>query len=68
MQHWWPLLYQFPAPSQADLAWQDERAAIPVRLFKRTWTNPRPDAVIERIDFISAKTKAAPLLLAITVE
>jgi hypothetical protein len=39
-----------------------------VRLYKSMWENPRPDTLVERIDFISAHAASAPFLLAITVE
>ncbi|MGI8604133.1 MAG: hypothetical protein ACR2OZ_14240 [Verrucomicrobiales bacterium] len=33
-----------------------------------TWTNPHPDKTIRALDFISAKTSAAPFLVAVTAE
>ena len=38
------------------------------RLIKFTWENPLPDLEITAIDFASALTNAAPMLVAITVE
>jgi tetratricopeptide (TPR) repeat protein len=38
------------------------------RLFESTWENPRPDAAIVSLDFISTMTQAAPFLIAITIE
>jgi tetratricopeptide (TPR) repeat protein len=37
-------------------------------LSELVWTNPHPDKTITTIDFISAKAKAAPFLVAITLE
>jgi WD40 repeat protein/predicted Ser/Thr protein kinase len=37
-------------------------------LFLSTWENPRPHVPVERIDFVSSRTKAEPFLLGITVE
>jgi hypothetical protein len=36
--------------------------------YKSTRPNPRPDLVLERIDFVSAMANASPFLLALTVE
>ena len=47
------------------------RTGIPnviVRLLRKAWQNPHPDKVISHIDFISAKAKAAPFVVAITLE
>lgn len=57
-----------PPPWLADLAWQGQTAeGAGARLFRRVWTNPRPDTVITTLDFISAETPAAPFLVAVTV-
>jgi hypothetical protein len=39
-----------------------------IRLLHFAWSNPRPEVVIESLDFISAVGKAAPFLVAITAE
>jgi hypothetical protein len=39
-----------------------------VRLFLKTWPNPRPTVPIATIDFVSDLTAAAPFLVALTVE
>jgi hypothetical protein len=50
-------------------AWKGRnRRYAPVQLFKSTWENPRPDVIIETIDFLSHNAKAAPFLVAITAE
>ena len=38
------------------------------RLYKSTWENPRPDVSVRTLDFVHAKTRAVPILLAITLE
>lgn len=38
------------------------------RLYKSTWTNPRPGHEVRSLDFVSAMTDCAPFLVAITVE
>jgi WD40 repeat protein/serine/threonine protein kinase/tetratricopeptide (TPR) repeat protein len=40
----------------------------PVQLFKKSWRNPRPDAPIATLDFVSTRTDAAPFLVALTAE
>lgn len=39
-----------------------------IRLFKTTWENPRPDSVIESLDFIATHSRACPFLVAVTTE
>ena len=39
-----------------------------VRLYKSTYTNPFPETEVVQIDFISAMTRSAPFLVAMTVE
>jgi WD40 repeat protein len=49
--------------------WQVRKPpGITVRLFKSTWTNPRPEVAISTLDFISTMTRAGPLLVAVTAE
>jgi hypothetical protein len=63
-------------PASADdlmVVWTGEnavskRAGRSIRLFMTTWTNIVPDAVIESITFTSSMEKAAPFLVAITVD
>jgi hypothetical protein len=38
------------------------------RLFRTAWTNPRPDVMIESLDFITHSNKVVPFLFAITAE
>ena len=55
--------------SLPHLAWKDHnRRYVPVQLFMSTWDNPRPEVMIETIDFVSNNAKAAPFLVAITAE
>ena len=44
------------------------RRRMQTRLIKYTWKNPLPEVVMTAIDFVSAITNAAPMLIAITVE
>ena len=39
-----------------------------IHLYKTTWANPRPDAEVASIDFVSTRKSAAPFLVAITAE
>jgi hypothetical protein len=38
------------------------------RLFRTAWNNPRPDVMIESLDFITHSNKVVPFLFAITAE
>jgi hypothetical protein len=55
-------------PSNAEVAWHGSHRMSRVSLFKYTWTNPSPEKVIDRIDFVSAMTRAAPFLVAVTCD
>jgi hypothetical protein len=39
-----------------------------IRLWKRTYGNPRPDVEITHLDFVSAMAFPAPFIVAITAE
>jgi hypothetical protein len=57
----------------ATVAWNGENPAVKrsngvLRLYKRTWANPRPDLVVKSIDFSSDMTRCAPFIVAVTVE
>ncbi len=60
--------------SHANLAWKGKNQRTELSpeafafLFEMVWTNPRPDKVVESIDFESAVTDCSPFLVAITAE
>ena len=54
-------------------AWTGENEASravgrKVRLFKSTWENPRPDVPIKHLNFHASHPRAAPFLVAVTVD
>jgi hypothetical protein len=55
-------------PANAEIAWQGSHTKNIANLFKYTWTNPSPQITIDKIDFVSAMTKAAPFMIALTCE
>ncbi len=60
-------------PRRAVVAWTGDNNPLRGRgmvaqLYKFTWDNPRPDAVITTLDFASANTNSSPFLIAITAE
>jgi len=74
-----PLLYQqslidwwvksaADKPTNAEVAWHGSHSKSKISLFTFSWTNPSPDTVIDRIDFVSAMTKSAPFLVAVSCE
>jgi len=74
-----PLLYQqslidwwvnsaTDKPTNADSAWHGSHTRSRISLFKYSWTNPSPNVAIDTIDFVSAMTRAAPFLIAITCD
>ena len=52
------------------IAWEGHPPVLAqsVRLFKATWTNPRPDIEIQELDFVSGEAPVEPTLVAITAE
>jgi hypothetical protein len=54
---------------RGKIVWNNiNRARRPVRLFRTTWVNPRPEIRIATLDYVSNLSDAAPFLLAITAE
>ena len=57
--------------TRAAVAWSGPSPSGPsggLRVFQRTWDNPRPDVEVESLDFTSTVTKCAPFLIALTLE
>ena len=50
------------------IAWQQPTRLAQLALTRQTWTNPKPDHTITRIEFIPTGIKAAPFLAGITLE
>ncbi len=66
---WWRQAEAQPGATTAPVAWEGPNPeGRPVRLFRQTWRNPKPDVRIDHLDFVSAKRSSAPFLLAITAE
>jgi hypothetical protein len=58
-------------PTAAREAWEGtndcvKKRGAKIRLFVSSWENPRPGRTVLSIDFVSAKTKAAPFCVAMT--
>jgi WD40 repeat protein len=75
LRHWWQGGVGDPVAEvlEAKVAWTGsnpvaDRYKASVRLFVRTYENPRPDVEVVSIDFVSKLTAAAPFLVAMTVE
>jgi eukaryotic-like serine/threonine-protein kinase len=73
LSRYWGSPNQREPTKQAEVVWTGDSPGVKnsggiMRLYQRTWENPRPDVEVETIDFISAMTDSAPFLIAITVE
>jgi hypothetical protein len=71
VRDWWDPPADGKGVTTAELAWRGANEAVlaeggSLRLYKFTWVNPRPEAVIETVDYFSAMTEAAPFLIAVT--
>jgi serine/threonine protein kinase/WD40 repeat protein/tetratricopeptide (TPR) repeat protein len=73
VRDWWFGLEDGPATAALKPAWvggnslASQRAAG-LRLFVSSWPNPRPQAALSTLDYVSAGTDSAPFLVAITTE
>jgi hypothetical protein len=70
---WWKGAAEAKPPQSPTVVWTGSNPAAEavggsVRLFKRTYDNPKPDLTIETLDFISTQAESAPFLVALTVE
>jgi eukaryotic-like serine/threonine-protein kinase len=72
---WWfkPGEEETDQPGPGRVVWRgsNPRASAEgqaLRLYLRTWDNPRPDAWVESLTYESALTDSAPFLIAVTVE
>jgi eukaryotic-like serine/threonine-protein kinase len=72
VRDWWVYPSSNEPTASAVVAWSGKTATTrrldqPLRLYKFTWENPKPDSLIESIDFVSLNTQSSPFLIAITV-
>src|SRR5436190_12208008 len=70
---WWETSGERKEAKSATIVWSGsnqatDSAGSSLRLFKRTYENPKPDLSIETIDFVSAQSESAPFLIAVTLE
>ncbi len=54
--------------ANAPIVWKAPPGGRPMRLFHRTYDNPRPEVEIASLDLIGAGVEASPIVVAITVE
>jgi|GEM_PF-2541536 len=70
---WWAAAGKSQETKSASVAWSGSNAATDaagtsLRLFKRTYDNPKPDLLLETVDFVSTQAESAPFLVALTTE
>lgn len=73
LRDWWAVPGEPPLATDTVVAWtgrngKSRSRGTSVRLFKTTWTNPRPEIALTSIDFQSYRAGAGPFLVAITTE
>jgi beta-lactamase regulating signal transducer with metallopeptidase domain len=59
--------------SESAMAWTGENLFVraqkgSLRLYRTTWTNPRPQSQVAGIDYTSAQSRSAPFMVALSVE
>lgn len=71
---WWEHPYLPKALPQASVIWRGvtmkgrSQGPQPIRLFKRTWNNPRPNSELARLDIVAEHSVTTPMLIALTAE
>jgi hypothetical protein len=73
VRDWWVRKNEPDECKRSIVAWRgSNRDSVlhdtTIRLYKSTWSNPRPDVEIASVDYLSSETKSAPFLVAITAE
>jgi WD40 repeat protein/serine/threonine protein kinase len=73
LRNWWTVPGEPKETPNASVAWTGNTPLAAadgktIRLWKRTYENPRPDVEITHLDFVSAMAFPAPFVVAITVE
>jgi WD40 repeat protein len=73
VRNWWTVPNEPTNTPNAQVAWRGNCPLAAsfgqsLRLWKRTYLNPRPDTKIVSLDFISAMNFPAPMLVALTLE
>jgi hypothetical protein len=66
----WRRTMDGPGPLKCvTFSWTSTNVVHPrISLCLRTWDNPRPDAIVESLDLVSAKSQCAPFVVALTIE
>lgn len=72
-RNWWTVSNEAPTTPRAKVVWTGDNDYAHangqrLRLFLRSYPNPRPEAVIRSMDLVSAMAGAAPFILGITLE
>ncbi len=73
VRDWWAYNGLAKETKRATVAWSGKNKAtqangLGLQLFRRPWDNPRPDVLIESVDFSACKARSIPFLIAITAE
>ncbi len=55
-------------PTKSVIAWRGTNPQATIRLFRNTWENPKPDSIVDSLDYISTMDQSVPYLVALTVE
>jgi hypothetical protein len=74
VRDWW-FVEGEPEPSRGKVVWTGDNALATqigarLRLYVSSWTNPKPDHTVTRIDYVARKTEtvAAPFCISMSVE
>jgi WD40 repeat protein len=72
-RNWWTVSGEPGDTPKAQVVWRGNCPASlaqnsSLRLFLRSYPNPRPEILIDRLDIVSARNRPAPFIVAMTLE
>jgi beta-lactamase regulating signal transducer with metallopeptidase domain len=73
VRDWWFWEFDPVSDPTTTMAWTGNNLNVrsqngALRLYRTTWINPRPEARVVSLDYVSGQSRSAPFLVALTVE
>jgi beta-lactamase regulating signal transducer with metallopeptidase domain len=73
VRDWWFWEFDPVTDPNTTMAWTGNNLNVrsqngALRLYRTTWINPRPQARVVSVDFVSGHSRSAPFMVALTVE
>jgi beta-lactamase regulating signal transducer with metallopeptidase domain len=73
VRDWWFWEFDPVSDPNTTMAWTGNNLSVrsqngSLRLYQTTWNNPRPQAPVASLDYVSGQSLSAPFMIALTVE